>query len=105
MARSNRTPGGWGAEESGIRSRPGPEATVGCLAGQLGGCWAEMGPDYDSVNEAVIPPRINPAPGIALLAGPVLAHSDLPLPFIRAAFLPRMKPLRPLSSGAIMKLQ
>ncbi len=45
-----------------MRSGPGPEATVGCLAVQLGMCWAEMGPHYDSLNESVIPVVKNAAP-------------------------------------------
>ncbi len=52
LARSNRTPGGWGAEESGNTIRTGREATGHYFAGQLGGCWAELGPHYDSINEA-----------------------------------------------------
>jgi hypothetical protein len=36
-----------------MRSGPGREATVHCFAGQLGACWAELGPHYDSINEAV----------------------------------------------------
>jgi hypothetical protein len=48
VARSVRAPGGWGAEESGTRSEPGPEATVAYLAGQLGACLAEIGLHYDS---------------------------------------------------------
>ncbi len=47
LARSVHAPGGWGAEESGARSRPGLEATACCFAVQLGVCWAEMGPHYD----------------------------------------------------------
>ena len=31
MARSVHAPGGWGAEESGARSGPGPEATLDYL--------------------------------------------------------------------------
>src|SRR5690348_12785728 len=54
VARSVRAPGGWGAEESGTRSEPGPEATVACLAGQLGVCLAEIGLHYETANEAVI---------------------------------------------------
>ena len=38
-----------------MRSRPGPEATVQYLTVQLGMCWAEIGPHYDSFNESVIP--------------------------------------------------
>ena len=48
VARSVRAPGGWGAEESGTRSEPGPEATRGYFAGQLGACLAEIWPHYDS---------------------------------------------------------
>lgn len=61
VARSVRAPGGWGAEESGTPSGPGPEATVLYFAGQLGACWAELGPYYDSPNEAVIPSVTNVA--------------------------------------------
>ena len=49
VARSVRAPGGWGAEESGTRSEPGPEATVACFAGQLGACLAEIGLHYETV--------------------------------------------------------
>jgi hypothetical protein len=45
-----------------MRSGPGPEATVDCFAVQLGVCWAEMGPHYDSLNESVIPVVKNAAP-------------------------------------------
>ncbi len=45
-----------------MRSEPGPEATVDCFAVQLGVCWAEMGPHYDSLNESVIPVVKNAAP-------------------------------------------
>ena len=62
LARSDHTPGGWGAEESGMRSRPGPEATVTYLAIQLGVCLAEMGPHYDRPNESVILGVKNAAP-------------------------------------------
>ena len=61
VARSVRAPGGWGAEESGARSEPGPEATVDRFAGQLGACLTEIGPYYDSPNEAVIPAVANVA--------------------------------------------
>jgi hypothetical protein len=54
VARSARAPGGWGAEESGTRSEPGPEATVASFAGQLGTCLAEIWLHYDWSNEAVI---------------------------------------------------
>ena len=54
VARSVRAPGGWGAEESGTRSEPGPEATVVYFAGQLGTCLAEIWLHYDWSNEAVI---------------------------------------------------
>src|SRR5215468_11891447 len=54
VARSVRAPGGWGAEESGTRSEPGPEATVGCFAGQLGACLSEIGRLYETANERVI---------------------------------------------------
>jgi hypothetical protein len=37
-----------------MRSRPGREATTYDFAAQLGVCWAEMGPHYDSANEPVI---------------------------------------------------
>jgi hypothetical protein len=47
VARSVRAPGGWGAEESGTRSEPGPEATIAYFAGQLGACLAEIGLHYD----------------------------------------------------------
>ena len=67
LARSVRTPGGWGAEESGTRSGPGLEATVCYFAGQLGGCLAEMGPHYDSLNEAVIPAGLNRRSAVAVL--------------------------------------
>src|SRR6516225_55869 len=46
--------GGWGAEESGTRSEPGPEATVGCFAGQLGACLSEIGRLYETANERVM---------------------------------------------------
>jgi hypothetical protein len=52
-ARSVHTPRGWGAEESGMRSEPGPEATVFCFARQLGTRLTELGPHYDSINESV----------------------------------------------------
>ena len=48
VARSVRAPGGWGAEESGTRSEPGPEATVVYFAGQLGVCLAEIRLHYDT---------------------------------------------------------
>jgi hypothetical protein len=48
LARSVHAPGGWGAEESGTRSEPGPEATVVHFAVQLGTCLAEIGPYYVS---------------------------------------------------------
>jgi len=32
------------------------------FASQLGACWAELGPYYDSPNEAVIPAVANVAP-------------------------------------------
>ena len=38
-----------------MRSGPGPEATVEGFSFQLGACWAELGPHYDSPNETVIP--------------------------------------------------
>jgi hypothetical protein len=47
VARSVRAPGGWGAEESGTRSEPGPEATMACFAGQLGACLAEIWLQYE----------------------------------------------------------
>src|SRR5262249_24858730 len=51
-------PGGLGAEESGRRSQPGPEATrvgwAGWLAGQLGACLSEIGRIYETANERVI---------------------------------------------------
>ena len=62
LARSVHTPGGWGAEESGVQYGPGPEATVFFLAIQLGVWWAELGPHYDSLNESVIPAGLNAAP-------------------------------------------
>jgi len=49
VARSVRAPGGWGAEESGTRSEPGPEATVVYFASQLGVCLAEIGLHYEMV--------------------------------------------------------
>ena len=54
VARSVRAPGGWGAEESGTRSEPGPEATADCFAGQLGACLSEIGRLYETANERVI---------------------------------------------------
>jgi len=47
VARSVRAPGGWGAEESGTRSEPGPEATIAYFAGQLGACLAEIWLHYE----------------------------------------------------------
>src|SRR4029077_2799244 len=49
VARSVRAPGGWGAEESGTRSEPGPEATVGGFAGQLGACLGKIGLHYETL--------------------------------------------------------
>src|SRR4029077_11976228 len=49
VARSVRAPGGWGAEKSGTRSEPGPEATVGGFAGQLGACLAKIGLHYETL--------------------------------------------------------
>ena len=47
VARSVHTPGGWGAEESGMRSGPGHEATIRYFATQLGMWLTEMGPLYE----------------------------------------------------------
>jgi hypothetical protein len=38
------------------------------FAGQLGACAAEMGPHYDSINEAVIQPVKNAAGGNGAVA-------------------------------------
>jgi len=48
VARSVRAPGGWGAEESGTRSEPGPEATVAYVASELGACLAEIWLHYET---------------------------------------------------------
>src|SRR5215471_2870577 len=53
MGRPGRAPGGWGAEDSGARAGPYPEATVICIAGYLGGRWAEIGHCCESLNEFV----------------------------------------------------
>src|SRR6185437_771530 len=68
LARPVRTPGGWGAEESGTRAGPGREATVAHVASQLGVCLAQMGPHYDSTNEAVMPAIKNAAAVAAWVA-------------------------------------
>ena len=74
------------------------------FAGQLGVCWAELGPYYDSPNEAVIPAVANvaavPQPGAA-----TMGTVGLP-PRFRAAMtghLPRRSLLPSKPSGAIMK--
>src|ERR1700685_625502 len=103
LARSNRTPGGWGAEESGIRSGPGLEATVRCFAAQLVRCLAEMGPYYDSINEAV-----SDAARVAgeAVSRPCGGHDPAPAAIIPvrgracSGVLPRTRPLRPFPSGA-----
>src|SRR5262249_11094815 len=53
MGRPGRAPGGWGAEDSGARAGPYPEATVICIAGYLGGRGAEIGHCCESLNEFV----------------------------------------------------
>jgi hypothetical protein len=73
------------------------------FAGQLGVCWAELGPYYDSPNEAVMP-------AVAIVA-PV--PQPLPQPWARAArrlvfvlrspAIYRCSLLPPPPSGAIMK--
>ena len=97
-------PGGWGAEESGTPSGPGPEATGVYFASQLGACWAELGPYYDLPNEAVIPAVANvaavPQPGAA-----TMGIGRLPPRFraVMIGHLPRKRLLPPPPSGAIMK--
>jgi hypothetical protein len=70
------------------------------FAGQLGVCWAELGPHYDSPNEAVIP-------AVAIVARELCAfcrwnprhrRAAAPQPFVAKKGL-----LPPLPSGAIMK--
>ena len=70
------------------------------FAGQLGVCWAELGPHYDSPNEAVIPAvAIVAVADCARFAGaiPRRRHRLFGGPLSHKGLLP------PLPSGAIMK--
>ena len=100
LARPVRTPGGWGAEESGTRAGPGREATVAHVASQLGVCLAQMGPHYDSANEAVIPAVKN----AAAVATESFSRLNTAAVIRRRApgVLPPGRPLRALPGGAIM---
>jgi hypothetical protein len=46
---------------------------VTCFAGQLGVCLAELGPDYDSINERVIQAKNAAAPALRFAAHEGLA--------------------------------
>ncbi len=61
LARSVHAPGGWGAEESGERSGPGPEATVSSSQFSLAGAWPKWGRIMIRINESVMPAVQNAA--------------------------------------------
>ena len=70
------------------------------LAGQLGVCWAEIGPHYDSPNEAVIPAfAIVAHADCARIAGGIRVVGTVPF----GGSLSHKGLLPPLPSGAIMK--
>ncbi len=71
-----------------MQSEPGREATTTDVANQLGAWLTEMGPHYDSPNDAVIRPGGNAHVVVSRLVSP--AHL-------------RGTPLRAHRSGAIMK--
>ena len=68
-----------------------------CFAGQLGVCWAEMRPHYDSINEAVMRPE-TPQPAALLPRSAALHRASL-----RPALLPRVRLLRPPPPSAIIE--
>jgi len=51
---ADRTPGGWGAEESGARTGPGLEATLALSQCSVTGDWPKLGVIVGAFNEFVI---------------------------------------------------
>ena len=51
---ADRTPGGWGAEESGARTGPGLEATPALSQCSVTGDWPKLGVIVGGFNEFVI---------------------------------------------------
>jgi hypothetical protein len=86
-----------------MRAEPGREATIGDVARQLGTCLAELGLHYDSINEAVIPAGQKRRRGHASQKS-IRAIKRLPRRLAAVGLLPRTKPLRAPSGGAIMTL-